>query len=272
MEPLERRKFIEAIQNFRLIDDTFFNIFMDGNKSGMELFLRLILDDASIQVNELLTQREVPNIYGRNVRFDMFVTDNTGTEYNIEVQRDPSGAGGERARFNSCMLDSLTISKGFQWGKDHLPPAKVIFLTEHDPYGAGKPLYHAWRTIHELNHLRFDDAAEIIYVNTSWQNDSPLGLLMQDMYCQNPEDMHYRELAERASYLKSNDTGVSAMCEAMEKLVNDGVAKGFQEAEENIVIRMQNKGKTVSDIQDALGWTADRIVAFLQSRNLRPIK
>lgn len=266
MHYIDRRKLIETIQNFRLIDDTFFNIYMDGNKSGMELFLRLILDDASIQVKELLTQREVPNMYGRSVRFDVFVTDSTGTEYNIEVQRDPSGAGGARARFNSCMLDSLTINKGFTWGKDHLPPAKVI--------------YHAWRTIPELNNQRFDDEAEIIYVNTSWQNDSPLGQLMRDMYCRKPEDMYYTELAERVSYLKSNHTGVSTMCETMEKLVKDGViqgyneghSEGFREAEENIVLRMQSKGKTVSDIQDVLGWTAERIIAFLQSRNLQPIQ
>ena len=96
--------------------------------------------------------------------------------------------------------------------------------------------------------------------------------------------MYYRELAERASYLKSNNTGVSTMCEAMEKLVNDGVIRGynegraeghtegFQEAEENMVLRMQDKGRTVSDIQEVLGWTAEKIIAFLQSRNLQPIQ
>ena len=92
--------------------------------------------------------------------------------------------------------------------------------------------------------------------------------------------MYYRELAERASYLKFNNTGVSRMCEAMEKLVKDGAiqgyneghAEGFQEAEENMVLRMQDKGRTVSDIQEVLGWTAEKIIAFLQSRNLQPIQ
>ena len=39
-----------------------------------------------------------------------------------------------------------------------------------------------------------------------------------------------------------------------------------------MVLRMQDKGRTVSDIQEVLGWTAEKIIAFLQSRNLQPIQ
>lgn len=34
----ERQEMLKAIQGFRLIDDTFFNIYMDGNIAGMEFF------------------------------------------------------------------------------------------------------------------------------------------------------------------------------------------------------------------------------------------
>ena len=27
------------------------------------------------------------------------------------------------------MVDTLTVEKGFEWGKDHLPPVCVIFIT-----------------------------------------------------------------------------------------------------------------------------------------------
>ena len=246
--------------------------------------MRIIVGDSSIKVKELSTQRDVSNLYGRSVRFDVFVTDSTGTEYNIEVQRETSGASGERARFNSAMLDARIVGKGFAWGKDHLPPIKVIFITEHDVFKHNKPLYHAARTVRELDNERFDDKAEIIYVNASYQDSSPLGRLIHDLYCNNPDDMYYKELANRAKYLKANNEGVSIMCEAMEKLTSDsfnrghdkgraeGREEGLKEGEEKTILRMFNKGKTLQDIEDAIDWTGEQINAFLRSRNLAPLQ
>ena len=158
----DRARLIETIRHFRLIDDTYFNNFMDDNYVCMQLMLPIILDDSTLELQHIHTQREVANIYGRGVRFDVFVRDAAGVEYNVEIQRSEDGAGEERARFNSCLLDSITIKKGFEWGKDHLPNARVIFITEHDVLGGGKPIYHIWRTIAEMDNRRFDDRAGII--------------------------------------------------------------------------------------------------------------
>lgn len=81
----DRSKLIDTIQHFRLIDDTYFNSFMDDNFTGMRLFLRIIMDDPKLEVLRIQTQREVSNIYGRSVRFDVFVKDAAGAEYNIEI-------------------------------------------------------------------------------------------------------------------------------------------------------------------------------------------
>ncbi len=169
-EDKDRLKLIEAIQKFRLIDDTYFNAFMDGNDSGMELFLRIILQDPSIKVLEIQTQREVSNLYGRSVRFDVFTRNTDGTICNTEIQRSDAEATPERARFNACMMDTLTIKKGFTWGKDHLPPVRVIFITEHDVLKGGLPIYHSRRTIDELEHKPLGDDVEVIYVNAGIVN------------------------------------------------------------------------------------------------------
>ena len=117
------------------------------------------------------------------------------------------------------MLDTLTVEKGFEWGKDHLPPVCVIFITEHDVLGGGLPIYHSYRTIAELNHKRLGDNAEIIYVNASYQDeDTELGRLMHDMFCADPDEMYHKELAERSRYFKTNKHGVMKMCKLMEDL------------------------------------------------------
>ena len=273
MTEQERQKLIDTIKGCCLIDDIYFNIYMDGNPPDMQFILRILENDPGLEVIDLYTQHEVPNLYGRGVRFDAFVRSTAGVEYNIEVQRDSSGACPERARFNSSMLDARVVQKGFKWGKDHLPPAKVIFITENDALCGGKPLYHVVRVIKELDGKRFEDNAEIIYVNANYIDDSPLGRLMHDMQCPNPDDMYYTELAERAKYLKTNEHGVIEMCEAMEKLVNDGVEKGRiegrTESEQNTILRLWRKGKSLADIMDATDWTGERINAFLRSRNLQ---
>ena len=43
----------------------------------------------------------------------------------------------------------------------------------------------------------------IIYVNTEIKDETPLGKLMQDLSCVNPNEMNYKELADRARYLKN---------------------------------------------------------------------
>ena len=120
----------------------------------------------------------------------------------------------------------MHVAKGTAW-KD-IPTTIVIFITEHDILKGGEPIYHAERTIRELNGKRFEDDAEIIYVNSTIQDDTPLGLLMQDFYCKDPEKMHSKVLAERARYFKSDEHGVMKMCEIMEKFAKS-YAKGERE-------------------------------------------
>lgn len=278
----DRSKLIETIQHFRLIDDTYFNNFMDDNFSGMRLFLRIIMDDPKLEVLRIQTQREVSNIYGRSVRFDVFVKDADGAEYDVEVQRSDAWATPERARFNSSMIDTMTVKKGFEWGKDHLPPAHVIFITEHDVLKGGKPIYHSYRTIAELDHQRLEDNADVIYVNAEIQDDTALGRLMHDMFCENPDDMYYAELAERSRYFKKDEHGVMTMCEAMEKLMeedraesfkkgfSEGQDKGREEANQNTILNLLAIKAKLPVIAKATGWTEERILGFLQSKGIQP--
>lgn len=263
--------YVERIQGLRLIDDTFFNAFMEDNTKDMELFLRIILKDPALKVDHIQTQREVSNIFGRSVRFDVFTRNADGTICNTEVQRTDAEATPERARFNACMMDTLTIKAGFEWGKDHLPPTNVIFITENDPLGGGMPIYHIPRVILEMNGKRFDDKAGIIYVNAGCQDDkTELGRLMHDMFCERWEDMYHQELAERTRYLKTDEHGVMKMCKIMEEIREDGRTEGRDEANQNTILNLVKKGVGVQFMADVTGWTIEQVNHFLRSQNLQP--
>lgn len=55
MTEQERQKLIETIKDFRLIDDTYFNIYMDGNPQDMQFILRIIENDPGLEVIDLYT-------------------------------------------------------------------------------------------------------------------------------------------------------------------------------------------------------------------------
>ena len=219
-------KYLEAIKKFRLIDDTFFDVCMDGSIECMELLLRLFLQRDDIIVKEVVTQRSAPNLYGRGARFDVIAVDSTGKIYNIEIQRSDEGANPKRARYNHSLIDSREISRGTAY-KDY-PEVWVIFITENDIFKATLPMYHIERIITELNRP-FADAAHTIYVNGSYRGEDALGLLMHDFFCPDPSRMHYPVLAKRADFFKHETKGVKAMCEVMQKLQDEGREEGRRE-------------------------------------------
>ena len=187
--------------------------------------------------------------YGRGVRFDVLAEDSEGKLYDCEVQRANEGAAPRRARYNSSMMDSRELAKGAEFSE--LPETWVIFITENDIYGAGCPLYHVDRIIEELQRP-FDDGAHILYVNGANRDDTPLGRLMQDFFCENPNKMNYKELAERADYFKAEAEGVDTMCELMEKFGEKKLEEGRMESARRTATALIALGKlTLSQIAEA---------------------
>ena len=248
-----RAEYIALIQKLRLIDDTFFNVCFDNNIEGMQLLLRIFLARDDLTVKRVVTQQSVDNLYGRGVRFDVLAEDSEGKLYDCEVQRAVEGAIPCRARYNSAMLDARELPKGVEFSE--LPETWVIFITENDIYGAGHPLYHVERIVQELQRP-FDDGAHILYVNGTNRADTPLGRLMQDFFCERPERMNYKELAERAEYFKAETEGVNTMCELMEKFgekkMEEGRLEGRMESARATAAALIALGKlTVAQIATA---------------------
>ena len=122
---------------------------------------------------------------------------------------------------------------------------------ENDIYEEGFPLYHVERIIQELQRP-FDDGAHILYVNGANRDDTPLGRLMQDFFCENPNKMNYKELAERADYFKAEAEGVHTMCELMEKFGEKKLEEGRMESARRTATALIALGKlTLSQIAEA---------------------
>ncbi|MDO4357431.1 MAG: PD-(D/E)XK nuclease family transposase [Clostridia bacterium] len=208
---------LQRLRGFRLLDDDFMaKVFED--KACAELLLRIILKKNDLLVKEVYGQLALKNLQGRSARLDVFATDSTGKVYNIEVQRSDRGAVAKRARYNAALIDANITEPGEEY--QALNECYVIFITENDVIGEGLPIYHAERMILETG-KSFGDEQHILYMNAQIKDETELGKLMHDMWCVEPEDMHYGILAERVRYFKENEEGVATMCRAMEQLRNE---------------------------------------------------
>ena len=265
---MEQKKirYLEKIKQLRLMDDTFFNSCFDGNIPCMEVVLRAVLGNDRLRVTEVITQQSVPNLYGRAIRFDALATDGE-TIYDIEIQRSDEGAIPRRARFNSSMIDSREVSKGTLF--PDLPETYVIFITEHDVWKRGKPLYTVRRTFEDTEEV-FNDGTHILYVNGECQSESPLGRLMHDFFCSDPNDMYSDVLAERVRFFKEDEKGVAAMCNVMKEIYDDGFASGEAQGEARGEVRGEIRGaeteriKSIKNLISSLGITAEAAMDALK--------
>ena len=214
---LKRKALIQKIKEFRLLDDDFMSKVFENDIECTEFLLHIIMDKPDLKVEQVRTQYAIKNLLGRSVRLDIYAVDSAQKKYNIEVQRADKGAGAKRARYNSSVIDTNSLLAGAKF--EELPETYVIFITENDVMGVNQPIYHIERVVKETG-TAFGDEAHIIYVNGAYRDDSPLGLLMYDFACTNPNDMHYKILADKTRYFKEDERGVVAMCKIVEDLID----------------------------------------------------
>ena len=194
------------------------------------------------------------------VRLDILAVDDSGQEYNIEVQRNDSGAGARRARYYSSILDFNTLETGDDFEK--LPETYVIFITEHDVLKTGLPIYHIDCMIQESD-SSFDDGSHIIYVNVECKDDTPLGQLMHDFTCMSPEDMKYQVLADRTRLFKENKKG----CGVMSTIMDEVREEGRETAVKKTVLGMLKNGKlTIQEIAEITGLTVEAVKALADQK------
>ena len=215
---ITREEILQRIKEFCLMDDTFMSRVFDENIECTELILRIILDIPELKVKQVKTQYEIKNLLGHSVRMDIKAEDENGRPLNVEVQNENEGAEPKRARYNSSLLDANTLKKSEEY--DKLPESYVIFITRNDVLKGDRLIYHIDRVVAETG-KPFGDEAHIIYVNSAYHDESPLGKLMQDFRGKNPNDMHYKLLAEQTRYYKESEEGEKAMCRIMEELIEN---------------------------------------------------
>ena len=156
-------------------------------------------------------------------------------------------------------VDNLQVGQKF----DVLPDSYVIFITENNIWGQGDPVYQIER-MNLTTGKPFEDGLHILYVNGTYRDCNEIGKLMHDFSCPNPSDMYYKVLAERASFLKEKEEGVTEMCKIMDEMKREAVQEKCYEFAETLLTMKKLTNEEIARVADITVEEVEELAKELQ--------
>ncbi len=217
--------------------------------------LRVVTGLSDLVLTEEKTQADMNRVTGaRSICLDVYGKDTSGKRFDLEVQKENSGAHPKRARYHSSVLDieNLDVKQDF----DELPETYIIFITENDVYQKGYPFYLFERTDTRDGSL-FGDEEHILYINGAYRGDdeekgvSEMCTIMEDL----------RQESIEIGREKGMEEGMEkGMKKGMKRGMRIGVEKGKSEMIQNAVAA----GKSAEQIADVLGISVKEVQQLCQ--------
>ena len=279
----QRETYLSILKDLTIMDDIFMRNVLK-NSACTEYILKVIINQDDLELEDQILQADYKNLQGRSSTLDCVALDKSGRKYNIEFQNADSGASLKRARYHGSLVDANTLKTGQV--PNELPDTYIIFITENDTLGFNLPICHINRTFEEAGQP-CPDQLHIIYVNSSFQDNTALGKLMHDLRCPDPHDMYSEILAQRVIELKETQKGVDIMCEKLDKLITEernegekrgiligeaqgekrgiliGEAQGILHTQKETAKNLQHMGMALEQISRALNVNAQMIQEWL---------
>ena len=251
----------KEFEDYIIMDDFFMNLFFEEDNEVTGCLLQTVLGKEDIEVKSVVKQLQLENPGKRGAKLDIYAEDSKGKKYNIEVQRDTDGAHPRRARYYSSIIDTKILEpmEDFKELKD----TYVIFITEEDTRKEGKEVNKYEMTDIE-NGKKFNDGRHIIYVNGASEDVStPIGKLIHDLKCKNPDDMYSKVFAEKARYLKETVEGRAKMGSEIERIREERAEERNIEIAMNL-IRMG--GVSLDKISQATSLSVEKVRELANSK------
>ena len=165
MEKEWEREALEAWNNLSIRDNFIFQRVMQNEKLCKWLLER-ILNVGIRDIHYPDTEKSIDlRLDSKAVRLDVYIEDEAGTVYNIEMQTT-KGRDGElprRTRYYQGMIDMDLLDKGVYY--DDLRQTYIIFICTFDLFGRDERIYTFRHRCIELPELELGDGATKIFLN-----------------------------------------------------------------------------------------------------------
>lgn len=151
---------------------------------------------------------------------DALCTLGNGTRCNIEVQRSSNDNHLKRARFNASSITVKESNAGETF--NNVIELYVVYISEFDFFKGGKTIYHVDKVIRETNEV-VDDGLHEIFVNTVIDDGTDIADLMACFMKKEVRNPKFPALSSEVTRLKATKGGARAVCEVMEKYVDEAL-------------------------------------------------
>ena len=265
-------KRIKTIDELTLMDDYMFAQVM-RDKRHLKPLLEYILKVRIAKIDFIEPQKTEKEGYtARGVRLDLYVTDEDGIIYNVEVQTSDKKNLPRRMRYYQSTIDISILKQGVDYKE--LKASYVIFICNYDEFGRGRYIYTFENTCREEPGLTFGDDAYKVVVNTKGCRGEVSEELMEAIRYLDDGSVtgeYSRELDDAVKAVKASEerrleymllvTRDNEMrAEGREEGLKEGLKEGFKEGREetmisNIKNMMRNLGWSLQNVLDALGIT-----------------
>lgn len=159
------KKNIRPLKELGLSDNFMFGEVM-SNMKLCKLFLEALLEKPIAKIVNISKERDLADAYtSHGIRLDVYLEDEVHTRYDVEMQCERQDGLEKRIRYYQGGIDRNFLEKGRDY--DELPSSYVIFLCNHDYYGAGMAMYRRKCVIEDTD-IPYDDGSHAIILNAKY--------------------------------------------------------------------------------------------------------
>ena len=204
------------------------------------------------------------NLRSKGIRLDLFVIDEDGVAYDIEMQMDNSYKEflGRRTRYYVSTMDNNALKKGERYSQ--LRKSYVIFICTFDPFGRGLAKYTFNAICNEDHSLVLDDGVTRVFINTEGDRhriSKELASLIGYISTGEVTDDYTKDLDEEVRALRNDDgrerdymTYMQTIMEhedmAYSRGITQGISQGISQASKAMAIKMLKANKPYEEISE----------------------
>lgn len=248
-------------------------------KKAYQNTLSIILDEPRLLLEEVKVEQVVLNHSGKKaIRLDAWAIDKNNRQFNTEMQNETKSDDiRKRSRYYQGLLDTPILKSGKATRYKHLPSTIIIFITQEDIFGKDLAKYTFTEQCEEIIGLGLDDGTKKIFLNMSSKNGRPelVSLLqyMKDTRLDNPDitvkDKRIEELGSIVEEVKQSEEWEAVHMNILEYGIEKGMEKGEQNKLREIIGKKLSKGKTISEIAEALEEPEEVVLALVKEMEVK---
>ena len=183
-------------------------------------------------------------LLSKGIRLDIYVEDEVGVAYDIEMQIDDSYKKylGYRTRYYLSMMDNDALKKGESYHK--LRKSYIIFICLFDPFGLNLPKYTFTSHCEEELDLKLDDGASRIFLNCTGDRHKTTKALANLLdYIQNGRiSDEYTAIIDRAVTNLREDNGKEKLFMTYQQTIMEERILGIEEGKLAMLMELVREG------------------------------